>query len=313
MLTKGSSSFIIKRLKRAMSYRYQGRCFLITWSQVDATVDHLQCFTLVEEFARIRRCVIAREHHLDGGVHYHMYVEHEQYVDRRVSDLLSLAGRHPNIAKKSTPEAQKAAAEYCRKETDWVEYGFDQDDTLEVSITELAKQYPTWVSWLDHCHLHKIPYMYASASWNAVQTSDLDILEGTPCTGSITDLRLLLRVFNPTTDRSLVLLGPSGTGKTTWAKTFCPKPALFCSHIDDLKKFQPGYHQCVIFDDMDFRAWPRTSQIHLVDWFDPRSIHIRYSTVRIPALTFKIFTCNMFPFIEDPAIRRRIELLDLYI
>lgn len=294
-----------------MSFRYQGRVFLLTWAQTDPTVDHLQIFTLVEEFAPIQRCVIAREKHQDGGDHFHMYVEHERYVDRRVSNLLSIAGRHPNIAKKSGETARKAAEAYCRKDADWVEYGFDAEDTLEVSLCELAKAYPTWSAWIDHCHLHKIPFQYCSASWNAVRGSDHDLTEETPIGGSIDAVELLLREFNPTIDTSIILLGRTGSGKTTWAKRQIPKPALFVSHVDDLKKFRPGFHVGIVFDDMDFHAWPRTSQIHLVDWDNARTIHARFHNAFIPEHTYKIFTCNVYPFVTDSAIERRVELINL--
>lgn len=41
----------------------------------------------------------------------------------------------------------------------------------------------------------------------------------------------------------LSVVGPAGCGKTTWAKASAPKPALFVSHIDQLKLFKPNYHK----------------------------------------------------------------------
>ncbi len=83
-----------------------------------------------------------------------------------------------------------------------------------------------------------------------------------------------------------------------------------CSHIDDLKRFDPDIHSGIIFDDMDFRHMPRQAQIYITDIDNDRSIHVRYDTVFIPAGTKKIFTCNEegFPFIDDAAIKRRYEL-----
>lgn len=106
--------------------------------------------------------------------------------------------------------------------------------------------------------------------------------------------------------KSLLIHGPSGCGKTNWAKINAKKPALFVTHLDRLKDFDVSYHQSIIFDDLDFKHLPRTSQIHLVDRHNDRDIHIRYRIVHIPRGVQKIFTCNENPFIHDPAIQRRL-------
>ena len=102
-----------------------------------------------------------------------------------------------------------------------------------------------------------------------------------------------------------VLMGKAGIGKTEFAKAHFNKP-LFVTHMDDLLGYTPAKYDGIIFDDMCFKHMPRTAQIHLVDWDNPRSIHCRYSTAKIPKNTRKIFTCNEFPFIDDSAIERRI-------
>lgn len=58
---------------------------------------------------------------------------------------------------------------------------------------------------------------------------------------------------------------------------------------------------------MDIRHWPRTSQIHLLDFDNPRAIHLRHVVATIPAGIPKIFTSNNdIVDLSDPAIRRRI-------
>lgn len=112
---------------------------------------------------------------------------------------------------------------------------------------------------------------------------------------------------------SWVIMGPSGINKSQFAKAhFEPKRVLVCSNIDDLKRFNPEAHDGIIFDDMDFRHYPVTSQIHLVDQDENRTIHNRFVDAVIPAGTKKIFTCNyMCLAAEDPAIKRRIRVLEL--
>jgi hypothetical protein len=110
--------------------------------------------------------------------------------------------------------------------------------------------------------------------------------------------------------RAMILIGDSGCGKTTWAKTHIPKPCLFVTHIDELKLFRPGFHVSILFDDVSFKHYPVQSQIHLVDFYDVRSIHVRYGIATIPANTIKVFTCNEDPVnLSDPAIKRRCRVV----
>lgn len=106
-----------------------------------------------------------------------------------------------------------------------------------------------------------------------------------------------------------IVVGPSGCGKTSYARSRFPK-ALMVTHMDDLLKFVAEEHEAIIFDDMCFTHLPRTSQIHLVDWDDDRSIHCRYACATIPRNTMKIFTTNVEYIFElnDAAIARRVKV-----
>ena len=119
----------------------------------------------------------------------------------------------------------------------------------------------------------------------------------------------LLFILFDETNFSTVLVGPSGIGKTTWCINNCQKPALLVTHMDELRKFDKDYHKSIIFDDMEFNHLPETAQIHLVDSDLPRAIHARYGNARIPAKTYKFFTCNKRPLSDIEAINRRIRYI----
>lgn len=118
----------------------------------------------------------------------------------------------------------------------------------------------------------------------------------------------------PENIESLVMVGDPNIGKSEFAKFLLPK-ALWITHLDDLKKYASEEYEGLIFDDLSFRHLPRESQIHLLDWDNSRSIHIRYMTCFIPANTRKIFTCNEIqgPIFDeaDPAIFRRMKKMYL--
>lgn len=110
---------------------------------------------------------------------------------------------------------------------------------------------------------------------------------------------------------SLILQGPPGTGKTQYALAHFNTP-LLVSHMDDLREFVGTTHDGIVFDDMDFKHLPRTTQIHLTDCALDRTLHCRYQNACIPRGTKKIFTTNeentCFD-ISDGAIKRRCTIL----
>lgn len=110
--------------------------------------------------------------------------------------------------------------------------------------------------------------------------------------------------------KTQIFLGPTGCGKTTYAIQVLPK-ALFCTHMDDLTKYNTDDYDGIIFDEACFLHLPREAQIHLCDQDQTRSLHVRYMCARIPAHTKKIFTSNKTVgeiLLNDPAIMRRIQV-----
>ena len=96
----------------------------------------------------------------------------------------------------------------------------------------------------------------------------------------------------PQSWRVLWLNGATGIGKTRWALEQFSSPPLIVSTREDLKKFKPGRHGGILFDDMNLRSWEPSEIIHLMDWEMPRSLNVKYGSANIPAATKKIFTYN---------------------
>lgn len=118
---------------------------------------------------------------------------------------------------------------------------------------------------------------------------------------------LVPAILNAMISRSVILVGASGLGKTSFAQSLLTR-ALFVSQIDTLTEYQQGHHDGIIFDDMDFRHLPRSSQIHIVDLEQTRSIYCRYNNATIERGVKRIFTTNLPDiFIDDPAIARRCQ------
>lgn len=279
--------------------------FFLTYPQTD--FDHQQVYDALAAIKPIIWARVAVEQHQDGNPHVHAIVRFGARVKTRSNmGIFDILGRHPNV---QVPRGIKDVLEYCAKGGNFKDFGavpvhkigkdqvyekcvaaaasHDRDALDKCAITAgLSKQ------WADHLWVR-----HAQADYNTI----LEPGEGTMC------LQLSTLPFPGGT---VAIIGPTGCGKTTWATVVCPKPALWCRHIDDLRKLSPQ-HKSIIFDDMDFTHWPRVAQIHLTDQHMNSSINVRYGTVSIPKGMPRIFTGNTNMFSSDPAIDRRVQKITI--
>lgn len=282
--------------------------FFLTYSHSDtwdaAAFELDKVYDFLKSIKPVVWARVAIEPHANGTPHCHAVVRYGARVKTRSDNrLFDYGGIHPNI---TIPRNIKNVLQYHIKGSMYKDYGevpgttsiFDEMQTAAASLDRDA---------LDRCALeNRVSKQWADHLWarHAVRDANtiLDAGAGTMC------LQLQGLLF---TGGSVAVIGPSGCGKTTWAKLVCPKPGLWVRHIDDLRKLGPQ-HKSIIFDDMDFTHWPRTSQIHLVDQHDSSSINVRYGTVTLPAGMPRIFTGNTHMFTSDPAIDRRIMVTMIY-
>lgn len=259
----------------------------------------------------VKGAVIVQETHEDGGYHLHALVEYMQkrnIKNERAFDATDDDGNiyHPNI---ETVRNVIKAKNYLSKEDETpLLYGDVEGWTIkEVKdyVSEIRELEPN--DRINYAIKNKIQKW----QWDMIfsKRDDLTITED-PALGTVYDPNFLDAKHVP--NKCLILQGNTGAGKTTTAKALGPYPMLWCTHIDDLKHFVSGFHQCILFDDMSFKHMPRGQQINLLDITDARTIHVRYSCVTIPAGIPRIFTCNYgeFPFEQaDPALARRWHLI----
>lgn len=107
------------------------------------------------------------------------------------------------------------------------------------------------------------------------------------CPIKYTDFKLEKQVL----DKCLLIYGSTGLGKTEYALSHFERP-LKVNHLDMLLAYTPTKFDGIVFDDMCFRHLPPPARIALTENDRPADIHIRYTTVRLPAHTKKIFTHN---------------------
>lgn len=244
----------------------------------------------------VKYVLVARELHQSGEIHFHALVRFQDKKDIRRSDFFNINGCQANVQAARAPWIN-----YCKKTGDFIE-----SEETEESIPSLreAAESMVWVDYLEYLHKQQVQFGIGKAMWEVFH-GEVDTTVYEPGEGEECD-QLQQYVYDFRQRRSLVLVGRTGCGKTSWAKRNAPKPTLLVRHADQLKRFDATTHASIIFDDLDFKQWPRHSQIYLVDTDDDAPIHRRYGITTIPARTPRIFTANEHPFIDDPAINRRI-------
>lgn len=282
---------------------YNGKRFFLTFPRVDKTTHELVAY--LQDQAPVKSYVVCRELHEDGFPHLHACVEFET-TQRHGVRWLDSFGTHPN---KQDPRNWAACCQYVKKGGDFIE-GPEEASVAEDTLEEFLNKCESENEWMVYCQRKKISFQYAQWFWQR-NKADLSTLIDDDCEGTICDQLKDLQ-YTSVYGKAWVIKGPSGCGKTTWAKKNIPKPALFVSHIDALKQFRPGFHKGIIFDDVDFNHYPRTSQIHLVDWDNPRQVHCRHAVAFIPHGIHKVFTCNEWPISKhDEAIARRCKFFTI--
>lgn len=275
--------------------------FFLTYPQTD--LQHDDVYDALQSIKPVVWARVALEQHQDGHPHVHAIIRFGARVKTR-SDMhvFDIASRHPNI---QVPRRIKDVLEYIAKDGNFKDYG--PVPTTACSYDQLC-QYAKSNDRdsFDKCAMeNRVSYMWAEHLWKRHSNSIRTIQEpgaGTEC------LQLQSLSFS---GKSTLIIGQSGCGKSTWAKRVAPKPALWVTHIDDLKCLQKE-HKSIIFDDMDFQHLPRSTQIYLADQDDTRTIHCRNTNATIPAGLPKIFTANSNPFSHDEAITRRLETVIIH-
>lgn len=291
-----------------MVFRVQGTHFSLTYPQCNVPLNAILEFfkSYTKGRARVVEAIVSCEQHKDGNNHLHLYLRFSRRIDVRNPRDFDFMGFHANIQRCANPEAWKT---YIRKDGDFVEW---RDDAAEEDNTfELARTLP-FEEFFERTRKKNISYQYARNAWDYAQSeiNQITLLED-PNLELNLPLIEPLATFNLSTELTNVIVGPTGCGKTVTLCRKMLKPILFCTHVDQLKHFNPMIHKSILFDDMDFSHWPITAQIHLTDRQMPRAINRRYGTTLIPAGVQVSVTCNQRPFMWDPAVNRRLNALIL--
>lgn len=223
-----------------MSYRLQAKNILLTYSQVDnddaflrtpsAHFDH--CTSLLGPLDVYR---LGREFHQDGGTHFHAYVSPSNKCSTRNARLFDYAGYHPNV--RPVRKTPWKSWDYVGKEHDVIyEHGErpggdrapdpgrqsvwsdalaagGKEEFLRILREKAPREYVLYHDAIERFvekHYAPVPPHYESPSF---ETDSINLLSVWLHQSNIGGERW------PGRPRSLILWGPTRTGKTVWARS----------------------------------------------------------------------------------------------
>jgi len=205
------------------------------------------------QFDNIEYLIGCIEDHKEGGTHFHVYVcfSVPKKINERTFDICSPThgDSHPNIGK---PKKKFACINYVKKDGDFFEIGAapveknsngkrNRDRISGKEIKEAAETMTEVEFWVFVADNDINPTM-ADKLRKAVLTDDIRTIVGydIPANVELPDDLTCVDVEELRAGKKcLVIEGPSGVGKTVYAKFVAPKPALFVRHIDCLKHLRP--------------------------------------------------------------------------
>lgn len=282
-------------------FRLHSRQLFLTWPKCSLSKENVLEILMTK--LDIVKYIIAEELHENGDSHIHAYIKCEKPTDITNPHKLDIEGIH---GKYESCRNFHAVRNYCKKDNNYISNIDDFHPLDHAQRVINAESYDKAMEIVKTTPLAR-DYLRDTAKY---ESSIARIHQ----TYTVATLRYRFKALQSVvrwkrSKHSLWLYGPTGLGKTEFAKSLFSKP-LFVTHIDKLK-FLSKEHDGIIFDDMNFANWPDDLQIHIVDIQNDRDINVKHGMVTIPKGTPKVFTSNVRIFHLSPAVRRRLRLVKI--
>lgn len=290
-----------------MKFRVNRKKFGLTWScptgsddnpipNTEAVVQHLEAVN--------GKCMysVAEEHHKDGKRHYHAWCKYDSKLDSTNARIFDLEGVHPNIINPGggwlhyvqKDEDGKTLVSNLKKD---VFTEASRKRTWEEASSLLWEAEPKWM--LQHAKVAKMNF----------EQRDQGREKGIQYYGPWPKIE-----WEP--ERTLVLRGPAGCGKTQWAKWFARHsyPGEWLYVKGPIDKAKTHYHgqKCIIFDDLSpFEKWGVNDWCSLFDCENGGSVNLRNAPLDLEPGVRILIDNGDIVWPEDNKLKRRIHIYNV--
>jgi len=289
----------LPRVAAPSGKRLQAKAFFLTYSQSKLGRDALIRWINNQ---KPQRAIAGMEHHADGNTHWHVLVEYPRNKEIRNTSYFDRDGEHPNIKVWKRSEGSTYEQwlhnhwKYCGKE-DPTPYTVGEAPSVKEKGKREAKFRRAMELARTEGVNNAMAFLEENAAFEVVTKYDQIVRALTAIRNKSSKPRASARALStfdlaPTVLNGwecLYINGPTGSGKTAWARALLPEAAVV-RHRDQLRDVD--FSKGVIFDDFDVSHWPPTAVIHLLDWEEASGIDVKHGHVVIPERTRKIFTHN---------------------
>lgn len=263
--------------------------------------------------------VIAHERHQDGDLHIHAVVCLAVRCDIRNPNLLDLGEYHGNY---QAIRNVRASVRYVKKDNVFIEYGtinakYADAEDRKVVLEQIAKcsseaEAMHFIYVNGHSRDSYLLLQYWKTKQGESKPGSRFAREDFLVCQSLLDVLGELAE----SDQCLLLIGPSGWGKTQYLLAhYSELQIVRATHMDDLKRVSKTTN-LLILDDLSFGHLPRQTLLHLFDMKTDRSVHVRYSVANLHSSLLVIIVGNELELVlgshtEDVAVMRRLRVFQL--
>lgn len=302
------------------NFRISSKRLFLTYSRVNSKISAQKLLELLQEKPQLRgtHYVIAKEEHRRGGLHYHAIITTDKKFEIRNARVLDVKyGRQTFHGNYQPIKNLQATVEYVCKGGGYITNLPNLVEGKLLSEKEFlvrqVEEKGVAKALLDYTK-NNPEKAFSSRSVSALKKNFKDIQElensvdcdnlESPFQIDNFNLQGKLKewVENPEwhKNKALILVGPSGVGKTQFGTVFCmlkKLKTLVVQHKEDFQRLKRS-HDAIIVDDANVGEFEKTQLLALLDNATPRTIRVMYQTVRKKKEIVTIILMNHAQFQE---------------
>ena len=313
-------------------FRIAAKKIFLTYSQVNSEITALHVLEQLQSKIQLRhfQYVISKEYHKDRGIHFHVVLIQQEKVDIRNPNALDIHYQEQAFHGNYTPvNSLRHAIAYACKDKEYITNLESLKDGQLLSAKQFiiyqVEQKGVRQALLDYYKVSPEKAI-AGISVGALRKHfhEIDKLKGelqldqinTPFTLDNFHIPHEVQEWIQHPDKTLILVGKSGIGKTQFCKAVVKEKnlkTLVVNHKEDFRRLNPSY-DAIIIDDANIHELEETQLLSIIESQAGKSIRVLYDTVIKKAHILQMIAINktefqkLAPYLRQPRFARRLLL-----